>query len=70
MDRVRTALIGCGKVGQIHAQALAVAARVGVRRGLRCRRRARRGVRRRSTAARPFTDVAAMLARRRRPRRS
>src|SRR5271166_3601176 len=24
MDRVRTALIGCGKVGQTHAQALAV----------------------------------------------
>ena len=23
MDRVRTALVGCGKVGQIHAQALA-----------------------------------------------
>ena len=26
MDRVRTALVGCGKVGQIHAQALATLA--------------------------------------------
>ena len=26
MNRVRTALVGCGKVGQIHAQALAALA--------------------------------------------
>ena len=32
---IRTALIGCGKVGQIHAAALRVSARVGLRRRLR-----------------------------------
>ena len=35
MDRVRTALVGCGKVGQIHAQALASLAGIGVRGRLR-----------------------------------
>ena len=60
MDRVRTALVGCGKVGQIHAQALGTLAEselVGV-----CDVD---GARASSFAAqyggRPFTDVEAMI---------
>src|SRR5437870_4134392 len=60
MDRVRTALVGCGKVGQIHAQALATLPEselVGV-----CDVDAARAS---AFAARyggrPYTDVATML---------
>ena len=61
MDRVKTALVGCGKVGQIHAQALAALAEsefvaaCDVDAGRAAAFAARYGVR-------PFTDVARMLA--------
>ena len=56
MNRVRTALIGCGKVGQIHAAALSFA-RVGVRRGLRQRARREPQAFAARYRRRPFTDV-------------
>ena len=67
MDRVRTALVGCGKVGQIHAQALAGLARIGVRR--RLRRRSASAPRRSRTrfGVRPYADVDADARGERRP---
>jgi UDP-N-acetyl-2-amino-2-deoxyglucuronate dehydrogenase len=60
MERVKTALVGCGKVGQIHARALAGLAEselVGV-----CDVDAARASAFAATyGGRPFTDVAAML---------
>ncbi len=60
MDRVKTALVGCGKVGQIHARALATLPEselVGV-----CDVDVGRASAFASThGGRPFTDVAAML---------
>ena len=63
MDRVRTALVGCGKVGQIHAAGAGGAARVGVRRASATSTLERARAFAARYGVRPFTDVAAMLAR-------
>ena len=50
MEKLKTAVIGYGKVAHTHAEALATHPRVGVRGGVRPRRRRRRGPSASSTA--------------------